>query len=269
MPNFGSDESVEGERLQKVLAAAGVASRRVVEDMISEGRIEVNGEIAQLGRRVLLTDRVTVDGTAVQMDTDKVYLMLNKPRGVVSTMSDEQGRPDLRTFTDSLEHRVYNVGRLDQDTSGLLLLTNDGEIAHVLAHPSFGVEKTYVATVRGTVAPKTLTALKNGIELDDGPIAIDRGKILQGSKDGRTLVEVTLHSGRNRIVRRMFDAVGHPVIELVRRQFGPLHLGTLAAGSMRALNTAERNELLTLARSVGAPTAPDKAPTTGNEHNDD
>ena len=243
------------ERLQKVLAAAGVASRRVVEQMIVEGRIEVNGRVVtELGTRVdAATDLVRVDGVAVQLDTDKRYYKLNKPTGVVSTMRDEQGRPDLRHFTDQLEDRVYNVGRLDQDTSGLLLLTNDGELAHVLAHPSFGVEKTYIAKVRGAVEPRTLQRLKSGIELDDGPISIDRGKILRSGSDARhTLVEVTLHSGRNRIVRRMFDAVGHPVVELVRRQFGPLHLGTLRSGELRELTKSERGLLLTLARDADA-----------------
>lgn len=256
LPNpFARPGDAGRERLQKVLAAAGVASRRVVEQMIVEGRIEVNGEIVtELGSRVdPSSDEVSVDGVAVQLDTDKRYYMLNKPVGVVSTMRDEQGRPDLRTFTDELEERVYNIGRLDQDTSGLLLLTNDGELAHVLAHPSFGVEKTYIAKVRGTVEPRTLQRLKAGIELEDGPISIDRGKILSAGSDTRhTLVEVTLHSGRNRIVRRMLDAVGHPVVELVRRQFGPLFLGTLRSGDLRELTKSERGQLLTIARAAAA-----------------
>ncbi|QEO13244.1 rRNA pseudouridine synthase [Agromyces intestinalis] len=259
--------SNEGERLQKVLAAAGVASRRVSEQYIVEGRVRVNGRVVtELGSRVHPEhDRVEVDGVAVQLDTAKRYYMLNKPRGVVSSMRDEQGRPDLRRYTDELEDRVYNVGRLDQDTSGLLLLTNDGELAHVLAHPSFGVEKTYIAKVRGRVAPQTLQRLKQGIELEDGPIAIDRGRILQsqGGSQGRsqgqpqargetgsTMVELTLHSGRNRIVRRMMAEVGHPVIELVRRQFGPLHLGTLQSGRLRELTKVELGQLLTLSRAA-------------------
>lgn len=243
--------------MQKVLAAAGVASRRVCENLIVAGRVSVNGEIVtELGSRVALTDRVAVDGVAVELDPAKRTFVLNKPRGVVSTMRDEHGRPDLRTFTDALEERVYNIGRLDTDTSGLLLLTNDGNLAHVLAHPSFGVEKTYIATVRGQVAPRVLTQLKAGVELEDGPIAIDRGKILQGSaKHDQTLVEVTLHSGRNRIVRRMFDAVGHPVLELVRRQFGPIHLGTMKPGQLREVTNAELGALLTLARDAKTPEA--------------
>lgn len=254
-PNAGAPGDAGRERLQKVLAAAGVASRRVVEQMIVEGRIEVNGElVTELGSRVDPTaDQVRVDGVVVQLDTDKRYYMLNKPRGVVSSMRDEQGRPDLTRFTDALDERVYNVGRLDQDTSGLLLLTNDGELAHVLAHPSFGVEKTYVAKVRGRLTAQTLQRLKRGVELDDGPISIDRGKILTSGSDARhTLVEVTLHSGRNRIVRRMLDAVGHPVVELVRRQFGPLFLGTLRSGELRELTKSERGLLLTIARDAEA-----------------
>ena len=241
----------EGVRLQKVLAAAGVASRRVSEQLIVEGRVEVNGRVVtELGTRIdPTTDLVAVDGVAVQLDPAKRYYMLNKPRGVVSSMRDEQGRPDLTRFTDDLDERVFNVGRLDAETSGLLLLTNDGELAHVLAHPSFGVEKTYIAKVRGRVTPQTLQRLKAGIELDDGPIKADRARILQAQGDDRhTMVELTLHSGRNRIVRRMLDAVGHPVVELVRRQFGPLHLGTLPAGRARELTKVERGELLTLSR---------------------
>ncbi len=248
----GGGDAPEGVRLQKVLAAAGVASRRVVEQYIVEGRITVDGRVVtELGTRIdPAVAKVAVDGVAVQLDADKLYYMLNKPRGVVSSMKDEQGRPDLRRFTKDLPGRVYNVGRLDGDTSGLLVLTNDGELAHVLAHPSFGVEKTYIAKVRGTVQPHVLTKLERGIELDDGPIAVDSAKLLQaGSGGGFSMVEVTLHSGRNRIVRRMLEAVGHPVVELVRRQFGPLHLGTLRSGEVRALTKVELGRLLTIARS--------------------
>ncbi|GAA4380745.1 hypothetical protein GCM10023152_29300 [Agromyces bauzanensis] len=251
----GADQTNEGQRLQKVLAAAGVASRRVSEQLIVEGRVEVNGRVVtELGSRVdPTTDLVAVDGVAVQLDPAKRYYLLNKPRGVVSSMRDEQGRPDLRRFTDGLEERVFNVGRLDVETSGLLLLTNDGELAHVLAHPSFGVEKTYIAKVRGRMTPQTLQRLKRGIELDDGTIAIDRGRILQQQGDDRhTMVEVTLHSGRNRIVRRMLDAVGHPVADLVRRSFGPLHLGTLKSGALRELTKVELGQLLTISRAADA-----------------
>ncbi len=251
-----SIEEPEGERLQKVLAAAGVASRRVSEQYIVAGRVSVNGEVVtELGRRIdPTTDQVEVDGVPIQLDPGKRYLMLNKPRGVVSSMADERGRPDLRRFTEGLEERVFNVGRLDAETTGLLLLTNDGELAHILAHPSFGVQKTYLATVRGVVNAQTLRQLRAGIELDDGPIAVDRARVVGEPSRGRSIVEVTLHSGRNRIVRRMLAAVGHPVEELVRRSFGPLHLGSLGSGRMRDLTKVEVGQVLALARNPDAPT---------------
>jgi 23S rRNA pseudouridine2605 synthase/16S rRNA pseudouridine516 synthase len=194
-------------------------------------------------------DEVAVDGSAVQLDHGKRYVMLNKPTGIVSSMNDEKGRPDLQEFTAGYEERLFNVGRLDAETSGLLLLTNDGAIAHVLAHPSFGVTKTYIATVKGVATPAILRALEKGIELEDGPIAADRARVVGEASKGRTIVEITLHSGRNRIVRRMLDAVGHPVLELVRRQFGPLHLGTLGIGRARDLTKVELGQLLTIARA--------------------
>ena len=238
------------ERLQKVLANAGVASRRVCEQYIVAGRVRVNGVVVtELGSRVdPAVDLVDVDGTAVQLDATKRYVMLNKPTGIVSSMKDEQGRPDLRRFTREWPERLYNVGRLDAQTSGLLVLTNDGELAHVLAHPSFGVTKVYIAKVSGRVTPQTIARLTKGVELEDGPIAADRARLLDARGDS-SLVELTLHSGRNRIVRRMMAEVGHPVVELVRRSFGPLHLGTLPAGRARELTTVERGALLTLARS--------------------
>ncbi|APH45408.1 MFS transporter [Microbacterium sp. 1.5R] len=242
-------ETPEGIRLQKVLSAAGVASRRVIEQYIVEGRIRVNGvTVTELGRRVdPETDLIDVDGTAVQLDVSKRYVMLNKPTGVVSSMRDENDRPDLRRFTEDYEERLYNVGRLDAETSGLLVLTNDGDLAHVLAHPSFGVTKVYIAKVEGEVTAQTISKLTRGIELDDGPIAADKARLLDTSR-GSSLVELTLHSGRNRIVRRMLAAVGHPVTELVRRQFGPLHLGTLPVGKTRELTKIELGALLTLSR---------------------
>ncbi|MFT3798715.1 pseudouridine synthase [Microbacterium sp.] len=253
----------EGVRLQKVLANAGVASRRVCEQYIAQGRVRVNGAVVtELGTRIdPARDLVDVDGTAIQLDATKRYLMLNKPTGVVSSMKDEQGRPDLRRFTKDWPERLYNVGRLDAETSGLLVLTNDGDLAHVLAHPSFGVTKVYIAKVTGRVTPATISRLTKGIELDDGPIAADRARLLDTS-GGTSLVELTLHSGRNRIVRRMMAEVGHPVVELVRRQFGPLHLGTLPAGGARELTTVERGALLTIAREAAAPSRSPEAPTT-------
>ena len=268
-----AESEPDGVRLQKVLAHAGVASRRVVEDMIVAGRVTVNGEPAtELGRRIdPEVDLVAVDGQAVQLDSAKRYVMLNKPTGVISTMRDEQGRPDLSDLADQFDERLYNVGRLDGDTSGLLLLTNDGELANVMAHPRFGVEKTYVAKVRGRVKQPTLARLMRGVDLDDGPIAADRARILSTTTQGGTLLEVTLHSGRNRIVRRMLDAVGHPVIELVRRQFGPLHLGTLPSGQMRDLTKVELGQILTLMRAdeSGADSATAENPADSERETED
>ncbi len=241
----------EGERLQKVMAAAGVASRRVSENLIQAGRVEVNGEVVtELGRRVHPeSDLVSVDGVAIQVDVSKRYIMLNKPVGYVSSLADDRGRPDLRKWTSQFEERLFNVGRLDAQTSGLLLLTNDGELAHILAHPSFGVMKTYIARVEGVVSPQTIGKLRSGVELDDGPIAADKARMLGQPSGGFTMVEITLHSGRNRIVRRMLEEVGHPVVDLVRRQFGPLHLGSLASGQLRDLTKVELGELLTESRA--------------------
>ncbi|WP_019181549.1 pseudouridine synthase [Microbacterium yannicii] len=257
--NAEGQRDTEGVRLQKVLANAGVASRRVAEQLIVEGRVRVNGEVVtELGSRIdPESDLVDVDGTAIQLDQSKRYVMLNKPTGVVSSMKDDRGRPDLRRFTKDFEERLYNVGRLDAETSGLLVLTNDGELAHVLAHPSFGVTKVYIAKVEGRVTPQTIQKLVRGITLEDGPIAADKARLLSASTAAATgetesLVELTLHSGRNRIVRRMMAEVGHPVVELVRRQFGPLHLGTLPAGGVRELTKVERGALLTLSRGVRA-----------------
>ncbi|KQR20930.1 pseudouridine synthase [Microbacterium sp. Leaf151] len=251
-PASGGSASDDGIRLQKVLANRGVASRRVAEQMIVEGRVRVNGlVVTELGRRIHPeTDLVDVDGTAIQLDESKRYVILNKPTGVVSSMSDDRGRPDLRQFTTDWDERLYNVGRLDADTSGLLVLTNDGDLAHVLAHPKFGVTKVYIAKVEGQVLPQTIQRLIHGVELEDGRIATDKARLLDSSR-GESLVELTLHSGKNRIVRRLMAEVGHPVVELVRRQFGPLHLGTLPVGAARELTTVERGALLTLSRRDG------------------
>jgi pseudouridine synthase len=247
----GREASDDGVRLQKLMAAAGVASRRVSENMIEAGRVQVNGEVVtELGRRVQATDLVSVDGVAIQLDTSRRYLMLNKPVGIVSSLQDDRGRPDLQRFVSRYNERLFNVGRLDAQTSGLLILTNDGELAHVLAHPSFGVLKTYIAKVEGRVSPQTIAKLVSGIELEDGPIAADKARIIGQAGSTETMVEITLHSGRNRIVRRMLEEVGHPVIDLVRRQFGPLHLGTLAPGEIRDLTKAELGALLTISREA-------------------
>ena len=251
--------AADGVRLQKLMAAAGVASRRVSENMIEGGRVEVNGEVVtELGRRVLGTDLVSVDGIAIQLDTSRRYLMLNKPVGIVSSLQDDRGRPDLQRFVSRYDERLFNVGRLDAQTSGLLILTNDGELAHVLAHPSFGVMKTYIAKVEGRVSAQTIAKLSSGVALEDGPIAADKARIIGQAGANETMVEITLHSGRNRIVRRMLEEVGHPVIDLVRRQFGPLHLGTLASGEIRDLTKQELGGLLTISRDA-SPTADARA----------
>ncbi|NEM89922.1 pseudouridine synthase [Galbitalea soli] len=248
------EPQADGERLQKVMAAAGVASRRVSEDLIAAGRVTVNGEVVtEPGRRVhAATDLVSVDGVAIQLDTSRRYLMLNKPTGIVSSLRDENGNPDLSRYTARYEERLFNVGRLDAQTSGLLILTNDGELAHVLAHPSFGVTKTYVAKVQGDVSAATLRRLTTGVVLDDGEIVADNARLLGKASRGQSMIEIELHSGRNRIVRRMLNAVGHPVVDLVRRSFGPLTLGSLQVGQIRDLTKAELGALLTLARDHGA-----------------
>ncbi len=242
----------EGERLHKVMAAAGIASRRVSEQMIAEGRVQVNGRtVTELGARIdPRVDHVTADGVAAQLDPTRRYVMLNKPVGIVSSLRDERGRPDLTAFTHSFGERLFNVGRLDVETSGLLILTNDGALSHVLAHPTFGVTKTYVAKVRGRVSRRTLVRLRLGVELDDGPVVIDAARRIDTAHESTThsLVELTLRSGRNRVVRRTLAAVDHPVVELVRREFGPLNLGSLRPGEMRALTTAEVGALLSISR---------------------
>lgn len=242
--DMSANTDAEGVRLQKVMAAAGVASRRVCEDMITKGQVKVNGRVVtELGTRINPdVDKVTVGGTPVQLDNSRVYLALNKPRGVVSSMADENGRPDLSQFVAGYD-RVFNVGRLDSETTGLIIMTNDGELAHKLAHPKFGVTKTYVARVEGVVTPAIIHKLLSGFELEDGMIKADKAHVVD-VQPGESLVEVVLHSGRNRIVRRMFEFVGHPVVGLVRRQFGPIQLGPLKEGRIRELSKIEVGALL-------------------------
>lgn len=242
--HFGEEETLE--RLQKVLAKAGVASRRTSEDLIRNGRVKVNGEtVTMLGTKVDPTvDKITVDNRVVLLDETKKYVLLNKPAGVVSTLSDEQGRPDLSKYTKQFPERLYNVGRLDAETTGLLLLTNDGELAHVMSHPSFEVQKTYIAKVAGKIRNTHIQHLLQGVELEDGITAADRARKLPGTAANTSLIELTLHSGKNRIVRRMLKEVGFPVLELARLRFGPLHLGTLPVGEFRELHDDEVSLLL-------------------------
>jgi 23S rRNA pseudouridine2605 synthase len=242
-------DDTDKERLQKVLSRVGVASRRRVEQLMMQGRITVNGELAtEMGMRInTASDVVAVDDKVVSLDVELRYIMLHKPLGVVSTLSDERGRPDLRQYVEDIGERVFNVGRLDADTTGLLLLTNDGETANRLAHPSFGVDKVYVATVQGEITNHALAMLTQGVQLEDGVSAADRAKVVGQPRQGRSIVEVVMHSGKNRIVRRMLEAVGHPVIDLHRRSFGPVHLGGLKPGAWRDLTRLEVSSVLTLA----------------------
>lgn len=227
-----------GERLQKVLAQAGLGSRRTCEMLIEEGRVTVNGEVAVLGRRVETTDdRVEVDGVCIGVAPGLVYYLLNKPLGVVSTAADPQGRPTVVDLVPA-DPRVYPVGRLDTDTEGLLLLTNDGELTHRLTHPSFGVEKEYLAEVDGEPSRGALRQLREGVALDDGLTA--PAKV---SAVGPGVVKLIIHEGRNRQVRRMCEAVGHPVRRLVRTRIGPLRDAALAPGAWRALTIDEVRSL--------------------------
>ena len=232
----------DGERLQKVMARIGIGSRRVNEDLIAEQRVTVNGEIAVLGRRVHIeTDEIAVDGAVFSSMPDSVTYVLNKPAKVITTASDPEGR---RTVVELVpeEPRVFSVGRLDYETEGLLLLTNDGTMAHRLTHPSFGIEKEYLAHVSGEPSRQDLRRLREGVELDDGPTA--EADVVAVSPD---LIKITIHEGRNRQVRRMFEAIGHDVIRLVRTRIGPLADTTLKPGEWRELT---RDEVLDLQRAV-------------------
>ena len=238
--------SEEGVRLQKVLAQAGIASRRAAEDLIREGRVTVDGAVVtELGTRVDPAIAVIhVDGERVPTKPGVVVVMMNKPRGVITSMTDDRGRACVGDLVADRTERLFHVGRLDADTEGLLLLTNDGELANRLGHPSHEVAKTYRATVRGPISKQALRKLMDGVELEDGPIACDRARVIQRLTD-RSLVEVVLHSGRNRIVRRMLEAVGYPVIDLVRTQVGPLHLGRLRPGQVAPVEGADLRALYT------------------------
>jgi len=254
----GSPSEQAGEqRLQKILAAAGVGSRRACEELIAAGRVTVNGRRATLGDRAdPRTAEIYVDGERIVTDPTKIYLALHKPRGVVSTMSDERGRPGIADLLGPgpgapsrppLPGRVYHVGRLDADSEGLLLLTNDGELAHRLTHPKYEVPKTYVAEVPGPVPRRVGRILQQGIELEDGPAKADSFRVIDATP--RTaLVEITLHEGRKHIVRRMLEHVGHPVSRLIRTQIGPVRLGDLKPGRWRHLTRAEVSGLYAAAR---------------------
>jgi 23S rRNA pseudouridine2605 synthase len=232
------DPVAEGERLQKVLARAGLGSRRACEELIGEGRVTVNGETALPGRRVRVdSDLIALDGVGIGVREDLAYYLLNKPVGVVSTASDPEGRPTVVGLVPS-EPRVYPIGRLDAATEGLLLLSNDGDLAHRLTHPSFGVEKEYLARVRGNVRPSDLRALREGVALDDGMTSPAKVSLVAAG-----VLRITIHEGRKRQVRRMADAVGHPVERLVRTRIGSLRIGTLQPGEYREVTRAEVRSL--------------------------
>ena len=241
-------QPAEGVRLQKVLAAAGIASRRGSEILISEGRVEVNSEIVtEQGRRVdPERDVIRVDGARIPPPRRHRYLALNKPRGVVTTMSDPEGRRTVADLvSESKKDRLFHVGRLDTDTEGLLILTNDGDFAHRLAHPSYQVPKTYIAEVAGLVGEQALSRLRRGITLEDGSVRPTSVKIVSTAGD-KTLLKITIQEGRNRIVRRTMEAVGHPVRRLSRIGIGPVRLGNLKVGEYRELTREELGGLLDL-----------------------
>ena len=240
-PNRGPVE--RRERLQKALARAGIGSRRACEDLIRDGRVTVDGRVATLGDRVdPRTDRVEVDGTRVPLDPELRYFALNKPAGVVTTASDPQGRPDVSSYYPD-DVRVFPVGRLDRETEGLLLLTNDGELANRLTHPRYGVEREYLAEVEGSPTARALSMLTRGVELEDGP-ARARSARGAGRAEGRAAVRLVMTEGRKREVRRMLAAVGLPVRRLVRVRVGPIRLGRLGPGELRELDPAEVRELM-------------------------
>lgn len=245
------DERLVPMRLQKFLARAGIASRRGSEDLMTAGRVRVNGEVVrELGAKVdPATDRVEVDGIEVSMSGAPVYLALHKPAGTVTTMSDPQGRPTVAELVPVAQHPgLFPVGRLDFDTTGLLLFTTDGELAHRLLHPRHKVEKTYLALVDGSPDACDVKTLGAGVALDDGMTAPAKVRTVE-RRQGRSLMEMTITEGRKRQVKRMFSAVGHPVLELHRTHFGPILLGQLPEGQWRTLS---EEETAALRRAVGA-----------------
>ena len=241
---MAGSEAENDIRLQKVLAAAGIGSRRACEELIEQGRVEVDGRrVLEQGMRVdPATAVIKVDGMRIPTAPGHVVLALNKPRGVHSTMTDDRGRPCGGDYLKGRRERLFHVGRLDADTEGLLLLTNDGELAQRLSHPSHGVTKTYLAQVKGTIPRDLGRQLRAGVELEDGIVRVDGFKVVT-SAPGRALVEVVLHEGRKHVVRRLLKQVGHPVEGLVRVKVGPIGLGDLRSGKVRTLTLTEVGEL--------------------------
>ncbi len=230
-------------RLQKYMADAGIASRRACEELILAGRVAVNGATATLGMSVGDGDTVSMDGKPVERAQEKVAVILYKPRGVVSTSSDPEGRKTVQAFVDDLPQRLYNVGRLDINSEGLLLLTNDGDLAYRLTHPKFRVEKTYYAVCDGVLTPTQSAKLINGVQLEDGMTAPAKVRNIRSTQTGGTSFEITIHEGRNRQIRRMIEAVEHRTLRLRRERFGPLLLGELKPGERRVLSRKELADL--------------------------
>jgi len=241
---MGKKNDRDSERLNKIIARAGMASRRRADELISSGRVSVNGRIVtQSGSRAVWgVDTIAIDDQRLPDPPKKVYLLLNKPFGYVCTLHDPQGRPIVRDLLGDLRERVYPVGRLDFDTRGLLILTNDGELAFRLTHPRFQVPRTYKVLVEGSIASQSLKKLRTGIMLDDGPTSPARVRMLE-RKQGRSLVRITVFEGRSREIRRMFEAVGHKTIQLIRTGYGSLSLGTLKVGRYRHLTEEEVKSL--------------------------
>ncbi|MFJ5715684.1 23S rRNA pseudouridine(2605) synthase RluB [Neobacillus sp. NPDC093127] len=236
------------ERLQKVIAQAGIASRRKAEELIKDGRVKVNGKVVkELGVKVTSSDKIEVNEIQIEKE-EPVYFLLYKPKGVISSVSDDKGRKVVTDFFSNYQERIFPVGRLDYDTSGLLLLTNDGEFANLLTHPSNEVEKLYVAKVKGIPLRENLRKLEKGIRLEDGKTAPAKVKMLSGDKKKQSaIVEISIHEGRNRQVRRMFEAIGHEVVKLKRERYGFLTLNGLKAGEARELTPHEVKQLRALA----------------------
>jgi 23S rRNA pseudouridine2605 synthase len=254
-----SGEHTDGERLQKVLARAGLGSRRAAEGLIADGRVTVDGEVARLGQRIdPQVAHVEVDGVPVTVRQGVVYYLLNKPRRVVTTARDPEGRPTAVELVPA-EPRVFPVGRLDYDTEGLLVLTNDGELAQLVTHPRHGIDKAYLAEVSGVPSRAAIRTLRDGVDLDDGPTAPARVRLVQDQGDTAAL-EIVVHEGRNRVVRRMCEAVGHPVRRLVRTRVGPITDRRLAPGAWRPLRPREVRALYRAATEAGTPPGSESGP---------
>lgn len=238
------------ERLQKVIAHAGIASRRKAEQLILEGKVTVNGKVVkELGTKVSPNDKVEVAGVPVERE-EPVYFVFYKPRGVISSVQDEKGRKVVTDYLPNIEQRVYPVGRLDYDTSGLIVLTNDGEFANLLMHPRNQIEKVYVAKTKGIPSKEKLMSLQRGIVLEDGKTAPAKVKMISADpKKESAIIEISVHEGRNRLVRRMFEAIGCPVMKLKRERYGSLTLAGLSAGNIRELTPHEVKQIRTLAQS--------------------